>query len=323
MNQSSSSTWSVVGPWLKTVVISWVVGLILVIPIFTSIWSYYEANMRSNVEMFWNEPTQHSFYPTDDSALEVWLADYVGLSRVKVERIRSDGKLSIKTSWRGPLSLKEVPFEELGYRQPRGKHSQSVSSKADIGLGSWVMTGSVLAALGYLFFGGRVWRQREAPPAETTGNLSLARGVGLGVVFAALGLLSGLAGPLGGMPLYIPWGLLMLMGVLPLKLLYTALGVVAVPLACELFFRHALYARLAAAGHERRGALVSSALQALPLMIVPLAGLILFLQGLVCCSLYKRTGRLAAPLALSTTTAAVAFLLYWINSLGFVSISSR
>ena len=58
-------------------------------------------------------------------------------------------------------------------------------------------------------------------------------------------------------------------------------------------------------------------------MIVPLAGLILFLQGLVCCSLYKRTGRLAAPLALSTTTAAVAFLLYWINPLGFVSISSR
>lgn len=64
-------------------------------------------------------------------------------------------------------------------------------------------------------------------------------------------------------------------------------------------------------------------MQALPLVIVPLAGLILFLQGLVCCHLYKRTGRLAAPLALSTTTAAVVFCLYWINPLGFAPISSR
>lgn len=256
MSQPAPSAWSVCSPWLKTFVISWAVGLILVIPIFSSIWSYYEANARHTVWMFWNEPTQHSSYPEDDSALEAWLAGTRGLSRVEVERTQSDGDrwaTIIKTSWRGPLGLKEVPFEELGYRQPRATDTQSVSSKIEIGWGSWVMVGSVLATLGYLFFGVRAWRKREAPPAETMGKGFLAWGVGLGVVFAGLGILSSLAGSLGGIPMLVPWDLLILVATFPLKLLYTVLAVVAVPLACELFFRHALYSRLAAAGHERRG----------------------------------------------------------------------
>jgi membrane protease YdiL (CAAX protease family) len=323
MSQPAPSAWSVCSPWLKTFVVSWVVGLGLVIPIFSSIWSYYEANARHTVWMFWNEPTQDSFYPDEDSALEAWLAGSGGLTRVVVERTRPDGKTRIKSSWRGALGWKEVPFEELGYRQPWATDSQLVSAKIKIGWGSWVMVGSVLASLGYLFFGVRAWRKREAPPAKTMGKGILAGSVGLGVVFAGLGALSGLAGSLGGSPLLLPWDVLILVATLPLKLLYTGIAVVVVPLACELFFRHALYSRLAAAGHERGGALVSSAMQALPLVIVPLAGLILFLQGLVCCHLYKRTGRLAAPLALSTTTAAVAFCLYWINPLGLASISGR
>jgi len=309
MSQPAPSIWSVLGSWLRSFVVSWVVGLVLVVPIFSSIWSHYAASARHSVRMTWSEPTQDSYYPHEDSELEAWLAEHERVSRVVVQRARTEGKTTITTGWRGPLGWRAVPFEALGYSRPRTTDTQSASSKIEIGWGNWVMVGSALATLGYLLFGARAWRRREAPPARTLGRGVLAGSVGLGAVFGILGSLSGLAGSLGGSPQVLPWSLLIQVGTLPLDLLYTGLGVLVVPVACELFFRHALYSRLAAAGHGRAGALVSSAMQALPLVIVPLAGLLLFLHGLVCCHIYERSGRLAAPLALSTTTAAVAFSL--------------
>ena len=318
---SARSAWSVLGPWLTSMVVSWVAGLALAVPIFSSILDHYAASGRHRVEMTWSERTQDSYYPHEDSELEAWLAGQERVSQVVVQRTRAEGGTSITTSWRGALGWRAVPFETLGYRQPRSTDAQSASSKIELGWRSWVMVGTALATLGYLLFGVRAWRRREAPPARTLGRGLLAVSVGLGAVLGGLGSLSGLAGALGGSPVVLPWQLLIKVGTLPLELLYTALAVVAVPLAYELFFRHALYSRLAAAGHRRAGAVVSSALQALPLVLVPLAGLTLFLQGLVCCHLYERSGRLAAPLALSITTAAVAFTLYWTHSLGLATAS--
>jgi membrane protease YdiL (CAAX protease family) len=104
------------------------------------------------------------------------------------------------------------------------------------------------------------------------------------------------------------------------KALVSFVAVGAVPLSRELFFRHQLYLRAAAAGHGRRAALVSSAMFALPMILMPVAYLVMFVQGLACCAMYRRTGRLAVPLIVSVVATGLAFLVFWVSPLSMVNI---
>jgi len=324
MSESPDSLRSIFIPWLGAYLGSWVFAGIALIPIILFVEAYHKANASRRVDVRWLKKTDRSTFPDDDSGLKAWFDRQENLSRAKVQRSVSEaGETKIKISWRGMMKVDQLPLEKLGYLQPKRRSTSSAQTKANMGVSGWFIIGSLLACLGYLISGIRAWRQRAGSNPLGTRVSAYCKAAGVGVLIFGLGYLAMLGGALGALPQLAPWAVLIFFSGTLVKVLVTFVGVCVVPLSWELFFRHRFYLRAAAAGHGRRAALVSSAMFALPLILMPVSCLVLFVQGLACCAMYRRTGRLAAPLILSVVATGLAFLVFWVSPLSMVNIRAK
>ena len=315
---------SVLGGWLRDLAVSMGIGAALLVPILFALTFLPEDPTRCVVEAGWQLGSEEHVLPSGDEQLEQWVGALEGIERVRSRRFEVEGdawlELRFDAHWSSDVhspalpdldafgELLEAQLPELGYGRPsmwsRSSRSPFVFSPA---LSGWVYFCFLLASVGFLLLGRRSWSRRDeetagclAPPASTKRCLLL--GVPLGLVFFlagyALFVLTGDPAPHSAL-----WAFTQFIPPVP-GLIASILAVAVVPLAQELFFRHHLYARMRAAGGAVRGALLSSILPALFLVAMPLGAALVFCQGLVCCRLYRSTGRLLAPVLLTSTASA-------------------
>ena len=310
--------------WFLDLLKSLAVGLVLLLPVFISDHLRSETVERTEtLELGWRLGDEGLQLPPQARALEEFLVereeithctsrefereDWAGSPERVLELVLSVEQKGLSSpSYSDLLSPK---MAELGYPNWTSLGSVSVSkSGVRLEVGGWIQIAFLLSSAGFLFYGFRSWSSREI-------ELSAAVGTPMG-----LGRVVLLVGALALVLFGVHFVLLPLLGVHPpyagLSLAWYMGPSIMVPVAVlllglfvpgqELFLRHQLYARMRDAGRPALGGLLASGLPALILVINPFAAIVLFLQGLLSCWLYSRTGRILAPMLLAWIVAGSA-----------------
>lgn len=317
--------------WFRDFATSMGIGAVLLVPILIVRALAEEGPTRCTIGVSWGTDAEAGSLPADDGQLELWAAALPYIEKARFMRQETEGiiwlELKFDADWtsdgdsgagvKPPLAAFAERYEaqllECGYGRPTAKHKSSQSPfTIHIGVLGWIMNCFLLASVGFLIRGKRSWVLRGQETAGSLGSPAttgkcLLWGAGLGVVFFFLGYASF---TVTGNP--VPHGVFYFWAFFAhpiLQLIVGILAVTVVSLGQELFLRHHLYARMHAAGRGVQGALLSSCLPALFLVAMPLGAVLLFCQGLVCCWLYRRTGRLLTPLLVTCTATAGFFAL--------------
>lgn len=313
-------------PWIVKLLVSWAVAGALLIPVYLG-----EQQDKADAKIPWHVATYEprgdgDHLPADDERLRRW-AEQQASGKVWVTRERDDDGIEVKLTYRARSAGQslDVPWGELGYSERRGMRSGRSSTEPYISrsIQVWILRGSLLASLGYLVFGLLAWwrRPRVAPSATVTRTLLL--GSAVGALVAGCGWAATVIP--GGWAIYPqtgPWWFEFLVSRTNDRLIVmTVLGMAVVPLAYELFFRQALFARARAAGRARAGAVVASAVGAAHLIHAPVMALLVFGAGLGSCWVMHRTGRLLAAVVLSLVATGVGFALLWSGRIGAPSLT--
>lgn len=308
----------VLRPWLGQLAICWVLAGVILVPV-AMISADSIAENRIPWVKFTFEPRsaeQAKKLPADDEALRAW-AIPLAYGNVRIKReTDDDGGLELSVQFQSQQDFANVPWQDLGYDLNSGTRSGTrwTAMIFEPNFAVWIQRASLIAAVGYLFFGIRSWRRRTISNQTFSTSKTLLWGLGAAVVVSGLGVVASMLPFLGGAyPQTLPWFFEFTFKSVPgtVRTIFCIVGILLVPLAIELFFRQGLYASAAASGHARTGAIVSSLVPALTLFLAPLTALLVVLTGLVNCWLLRRTGRLLAPVVCSTLATAAGFVLLW------------
>ncbi|MEE2889408.1 MAG: CPBP family intramembrane glutamic endopeptidase [Planctomycetota bacterium] len=309
----------VLRPWLGQLAICWVLAVVILVPV-AMISSDRIAEKKIPWVKFTFEPRsaeQAEKLPADDAALRAW-AIPLAYGNVRIKReTDDDGVLGLSVQFQSEQDVPNVPWQDLGYDQNSGTSSGTrwTAMIFEPNFAIWVQRASLVAAVGYLFFGIRSWRRRTISNQTCSTSKALLWGLGAAAVVSGLGVVASMLPVLGGAyPQTLPWFFEFTFKTVPgtVRTIFSIVGILLVPLAIELFFRQGLYASAAASGHARTGAIVSSLVPAMTLFLAPLTALLVVLTGLVNCWLLRRTGRLLAPVVCSTVATAAGFVLLWL-----------
>ena len=323
MADHSSKLWL---PWIVKLAISWLVAGALLTPWYLGEQRAAEAAKIPRFSASYEPRGGVEELPEDDERLRGW-AEQEASSKVRVAREEDEDGVKVTVSFRARTVGQEldVPWDELGYDVRRGMTTRSSTTRPvwKVSGGVWVLRGSVLASLGYLMFGLLAWRRRPRATPSATVRRSLLLGSAVGAVVAACSwAASKIPGDWASYPQITPWFFEFLSsGGNDRLVVFTVVGVLVVPLAQELFFRQALFARASAAGRPLAGAVVASAVGAVHLWHAPWTALLLFGAGLGSCWVMHRTGRLLAAVASSMVAAGLGFALLWYGRYGLPTMT--
>lgn len=315
----------VLRPWLGQLAICWVLAVVILVPV-AMISSDRIAEKRIPWLKFTFEPRsaeQAKKLPAGDEALRAW-AIPLAYGNVRIKRETDDDATELSVQFQSEQDVAAVPWQDLGYDRNSGTSSRTrwTAMIFEPNFAVWVQRTSLIAAVGYLFFGIRSWRRRTISNQTFSTSKTLLWGLGAAAVVSGLGVVASMLPFLGGTyPQTLPWFFEFTFKTVPgtVRTIFCIVGILLVPLAIELFFRQGLYASAAASGHARTGAIVSSLVPALTLFLAPLTALLVVLTGLVNCWLLRRTGRLLAPVVCSTVATATGFVLLWLILRGAAS----
>lgn len=317
--------------WVRDLATSMGIGAILLVPILIVQALAGEDPTQCTIGVSWGTDAEAGSLPADDGQLELWAVALPYIEEARFRRQETEGviwlELKFDAYWTNDgdsgvdakppftafIEKYEAQLVECGYGMPTAKHKSSQSPfTIHMGVFGWIMNCFLLASVGFLIRGKRSWVLRGQETAGSLGSPAttgkcLLWGAGLGLVFFFLGYatftVTGNPVPHGAFYFWVNFADPIL------QLIVGILAVTVVSLGQELFFRHHLYARMHAAGRGVQGALLSSCLPALFLFAMPLGAVLLFCQGLVCCWLYRLTGRLLTPLLVTCTSTAGVFAL--------------